>query len=143
MNRFRKILIPIDGDPSRQPVLARAAWLAKEYGAAIKLIAVVEDLPWYTRLILPTAAEFQAVLVRDKFKALEERAEEELQLLLAVDQVILGLFDFRLRAVAFLEDLLQPVVPRLLGLHIRLGSLNLGVALGHHRPLRSAGFMEN
>ena len=55
MHRFRNILVPIGGDPSRQSVLTQAARLAKQNGAAIKLIAVMEDLPWYTRLVLPTA----------------------------------------------------------------------------------------
>ena len=50
MHRFRNILVPIDGDPDSQPVLARAGRLARKNGAAIKLIDVVEDLPWYTRL---------------------------------------------------------------------------------------------
>lgn len=71
MNRFRTLLVPIDGDPSRQPVLARAARLAKQNGAVIKLIAVVEDLPWYTRLLLPTAEELQTTLVGDKSAILE------------------------------------------------------------------------
>ena len=38
MHRFRNLLVPIDGDASRQPVLARAALLAKKNGAAIKLM---------------------------------------------------------------------------------------------------------
>jgi nucleotide-binding universal stress UspA family protein len=58
MHRFRNILVPIGGDPSRQSVLTQAARLAKQNGAAIKLIAVMEDLPWYTRLVLPTASTF-------------------------------------------------------------------------------------
>ena len=76
MHRFRNILVPIDGDPSRQPVLARAARLAKQNGASIKLIAVVEDLPWYTRLVLPNAEELQTVLVRDRSEVLERLAEQ-------------------------------------------------------------------
>jgi universal stress protein E len=74
MHRFQNILVPTDRDPSRQSVLARAARLAKQNGAAIQLIAVVEDLPWYTRLVLPTAEELQAVLVRDRSEALERLA---------------------------------------------------------------------
>lgn len=76
MHRFRNLLVPIDGDPSRQPVLARAARLARQNGAAIKLIAVVEDLPWYTRLVLPNAEELQTVLVRDRSEVLERLAAQ-------------------------------------------------------------------
>ena len=75
MHHFRNILVPISGDPSRQPVLTQAARLAKQNGAAIKLIAVMEDLPWYTRLVLPTAEELQAVIVRTRSEALEGLAE--------------------------------------------------------------------
>ena len=75
MHRFRNILVPIGGDPSRQPVLTQAARLAKQNGAAIKLIAVMEDLPWYTRLVLPTAEELQTVIVRTRSEALEGLAE--------------------------------------------------------------------
>ena len=76
IHRFRNILVPIGGDPSRQPVLIQATRLAKQNGAAIKVIAVMEDLPWYTRLVLPTAAEeLQAVIVRTRSEALEALAE--------------------------------------------------------------------
>ena len=71
MHRFRNILVAIDGDHSRQALLRRAARLAKQNGASIKLIAVVEDLPWYTRLVLPTAEELQTLIVRDKSETLE------------------------------------------------------------------------
>ena len=76
MHRFRNILVPIDGDPDSQPVLARAGRLARKNGAAIKLIDVVEDLPWYTRLVLPDAEELQQVLVRDRSGALEGLAAQ-------------------------------------------------------------------
>ncbi len=75
IHRFRNILVPIGGDPSRQPVLIQATLLAKQNGAAIKLIAVMKDLPWYTRLVLPTAEELQAVIVRTRSVALEALAD--------------------------------------------------------------------
>jgi nucleotide-binding universal stress UspA family protein len=73
-HRFRNILVSFDGDSSRQSVLSRAARLAQQNGAAIKLITGVEDLPWYTRLVLPAADDLQAILVRDKSEALEALA---------------------------------------------------------------------
>ena len=75
MQRFRKILVPICGDPSRQPVLTQAARLARQNGASIKLISVVEDMPWYTRLVLSTAEELQTLIVRTRAKDLEALAE--------------------------------------------------------------------
>ena len=75
MYRFRNILVAIGGDHFPRGVSVRAARLAKQNGASIKLIAVVEDLPWYTRLVLPTAEELQALLIRDKAEALERLAE--------------------------------------------------------------------
>ncbi len=75
MHRFRNILVPIHGDPSKQTVLARACRLAKQNGARVKLIAIVEDLPWYTRLVLPNAEELQTLLVREKSEELEGLAE--------------------------------------------------------------------
>ncbi len=70
MQRFRSLLVLIDGDPSRQPVLTRAARLAKQNGAAVRLVSVVEDFPWYARLVLPNAEELQSVLVHQKSEAL-------------------------------------------------------------------------
>ena len=46
MRRFRYLLVPFHGDPSRQALLARACRLAKQNGALAKLIDIVEDLPW-------------------------------------------------------------------------------------------------
>lgn len=71
MHRFQNILLPIDGDTSRQSILERAVRLARENGAVLKLIAVVEHLSWYARLVLPNAEELQTVLVRDRSKVLE------------------------------------------------------------------------
>jgi nucleotide-binding universal stress UspA family protein len=74
MYRFRNILVALDGDHPAPGVLARAARLATRNGASVKLVTVVEDLPWYTRLVLPTAGEFQAILARERAEALERLA---------------------------------------------------------------------
>jgi universal stress protein E len=74
MQQFRKLLVMVSGDPTRQPALMWAARLAQRNGAGIKLLAVTEDLPWYTRLVLPDAEERQRALVRDRSEALEELA---------------------------------------------------------------------
>jgi nucleotide-binding universal stress UspA family protein len=75
MHRFRNILVAIDADRPAEGLLARAARLAKQNGASIKLIAVVEDLPWYARLVLPAPDELQSLLVRKRSETLEHLAE--------------------------------------------------------------------
>jgi nucleotide-binding universal stress UspA family protein len=74
MHRFRNILVAIDADRPAEGVLARASRLARQNGASVTLIAVVEDLPWYTRLVLPTADELQSLIVRDRAETLERLA---------------------------------------------------------------------
>jgi universal stress protein E len=75
MHHFRNILVAIDGDHASTGALARAARLADQSGASIKLVAVVKDLPWYTRLVLPKAEEMQALVAQTWAETLEETAE--------------------------------------------------------------------
>ncbi len=74
MKRFRSILAAIHGDRPELGAFARAVRLAKQGGASLTLIAVVENLPWYTRLVLPNADELQSFLVREQFEILERLA---------------------------------------------------------------------
>lgn len=76
MQRFRKILVPVGDHAGPHPLLPRAARLARQNGAALKLVAVVEDLPWYSRLVLPNVADLQAAFVRERAQALDEPAAE-------------------------------------------------------------------
>lgn len=69
MSPFRKILVAVDDRPARGAI-ATAARLAKRAGAAVRLVTVVPELPWYTRLVLPTADELQSVLVRERTESL-------------------------------------------------------------------------
>ncbi len=72
MDRFRNILVSITGEPSRQALLDRAAGVSQEQNKArITLAAVVDDLPWYTRLVLPSAEESNRTLVREQSEALK------------------------------------------------------------------------
>jgi nucleotide-binding universal stress UspA family protein len=89
MHRFRNILVALDADRPAEGVLARAARLAKQNGAAVTLIAVVEDLPWYTRLVLPNADELQGLLVRKRSEILEQLSEPLRQDGLAVSAGVL------------------------------------------------------
>src|SRR5262245_4216410 len=89
MQRFRKILVPIGGDSARQPVLTQASRLARRNGAAIKLIAIVQDLPWYTRLVFPASEELETLIVRHRAEALDRLAETLRQDGLAVSTEVL------------------------------------------------------
>lgn len=73
MPQFRKVLAYI-GDEPVSPALARAAAIATRDGARLTLIAVVEDVPWYTRLVSSGAEEHQAALVRERTEKLEALA---------------------------------------------------------------------
>jgi universal stress protein E len=74
MQRFRNILVSVAGDEAEPGVLARAIGLARRTGAALRLIDVVEDLPWYARLLLPNFEELRAAVVRQKTARLEALA---------------------------------------------------------------------
>lgn len=75
MQPFRNILVAINGDQPSRSLIARAGRLAKRESAPVRLVAVVEDLPWYARLVLPDAERLQALVVRDREETLERLAE--------------------------------------------------------------------
>lgn len=74
MHGFRSILVLVPATGERPAVLERAARMARESGAALRLVAVVEDLPWYAKLVFPSADDLQGILVRDKRQALDTLA---------------------------------------------------------------------
>jgi nucleotide-binding universal stress UspA family protein len=75
MSLFRSILVAASGDASQDALLDHAARLARQAGASLRLVGVVETLPWYTRLVVPNADAIQAMLVRDQSAALQESAD--------------------------------------------------------------------
>src|SRR5689334_20684426 len=76
MQRFKSILVHLSDEPTDQAVLVRAVRLARCNGSALKLVAVIEEFPWYTRLLLPQSTELHDVLVKQKREHLEALAEE-------------------------------------------------------------------
>ena len=77
MERFRKILVVVGGDPAARDApaaLGRAAALADPGTSALKLIAVVEDLSWWSRLVAPSSQEIQDALLRQRAEHLEALA---------------------------------------------------------------------
>ena len=89
MRRFQKILVWVVSDSPRQTAVGCAARLAEQNGAAVKLITVVEDLPWYTHRLLPTAKELQALLVKDRSESLEKLASSLRQARIEVSAKVL------------------------------------------------------
>jgi nucleotide-binding universal stress UspA family protein len=75
MNPFRRILIAVGNAPTHESVVAQAARLAEQHGASVTLVSVVEDLPWYARLVLPSAQELQELVLQHRADLLERLSE--------------------------------------------------------------------
>lgn len=60
MKRFQRILVPIDVAAEQDPALDRAAELAKEHGAAVKLVDVIEEVPFSADLLMIEDAVIKA-----------------------------------------------------------------------------------
>jgi universal stress protein E len=74
MERFRKILVVVGGDPAARDAPAapgQAAALAGPGASALKLIAVVEDLSWLSRLVAPSSQQVRDALIRRRAEQLE------------------------------------------------------------------------
>jgi len=52
MKQFRKILLVLDPEAQRQPALERAAGLARQHGASLHVLTVLEDLPLELKMLL-------------------------------------------------------------------------------------------
>src|SRR5262245_10325085 len=75
MYPFRNILVAVAGEHPSQAVMGRATRLAEQDEASIKIVTVVEDLPWYTRWTHSTAKQLQELIIRDRDEALTRFAE--------------------------------------------------------------------
>lgn len=71
MQRFRKLLIPIEGESSRQKLLARASRLARQNGSTLTLVSVIDDLPTYAMHALPSLGKLQSIVAQDRSETLE------------------------------------------------------------------------
>jgi nucleotide-binding universal stress UspA family protein len=74
MPPFKEILIQVRGDSPDQAALGRATRLAAGRDAGLTLVAVVEDIPWYARLVLPRPDELLEAVVRERGRSLETLA---------------------------------------------------------------------
>ncbi len=67
MNRFQNILAAIDSESSNNIIVSRAATLAKQNGARLKLVGVVRELGWLSRF------------AKSQQKEVESRLHDELE----------------------------------------------------------------
>lgn len=76
MKRFRKVLVPVDVQAPKHEALERAVRLAEEYGAQLKLVDVVEELPVFLSLPAYGYPALSDTLVGERRRKLESLADD-------------------------------------------------------------------
>ena len=78
IERFQNILVYVDGEAERSFAFQCALQLAGTSGAKLKIVAVLEQLPWYTHAMMPESKErqFLEIFERDLEQRLEKLAQE-------------------------------------------------------------------
>lgn len=76
MKRFRKVLVPVDVQAGKHEALERAARLAEEYGAQLKLVDVVEELPVFLSLPSYGYPALSDTLAGERRRKLESLADD-------------------------------------------------------------------
>jgi len=76
MKRFRKVLVPVDVRVPKHEALERATRLAEEYGAQLKLIDVVEEVPVFLSLPAYGYPALSDTLAGERRGKLESLADE-------------------------------------------------------------------
>lgn len=71
MKRFQNILVAIDSRFEKQPALETAARLAEHNSARLKVVDVIPEFSWLTKLTVPNAAKMQQLLADEKAEELE------------------------------------------------------------------------
>lgn len=74
MQRFQNILISVMGDAPDSAAVERGVRLARRIGARLTLLDVVDDPPWYARLVLPATERLLDEEVRARGERLEALA---------------------------------------------------------------------
>jgi len=75
MSRFKKILVYAGLDGANDPALMRAASVAKANSATVELVDVVEGLPAYVRLAMPSELDVEAIVLADRKSNLEHSVQ--------------------------------------------------------------------
>ena len=73
MKRFKNILLLAGGEGWEETALKRAVTIAKNNKAKLKVVDVIEELPWEVRMLIPTMhlAEFQEADIKERLGKLE------------------------------------------------------------------------
>jgi universal stress protein E len=74
MQRFKKILVSVDVRSVVHPVLERAATMAQQNGASLKIVDVVQEFAWPLRLVTPDYEHIQQLLTQEKQQLLDSLA---------------------------------------------------------------------
>ena len=72
MQSIQNIVVYAGPNGSNDPSLERATVLAQQNQAHVRLVAVVEELPSYARMVAPTSWDIPGMLVSDREKELAE-----------------------------------------------------------------------
>jgi nucleotide-binding universal stress UspA family protein len=63
MHQFTNVLVFSQGESPSPSAVQRLVGLLQKNGATVRLMAVIEPFPWYTRLLLPASVELQRLQV--------------------------------------------------------------------------------
>lgn len=79
MRSFQNILLEVHGDSMQPGLWRRTSRVASRSNARLTLARVIEDFPWYTRLVIPQAGELLELIHRDRTEQLQRLAETILE----------------------------------------------------------------
>ncbi len=67
MKRFKNILLVAGGEGWEETALKRAMTIAKNNKAKLKVVEVIEELPWGTRMLITTMhlADIQEAIIKE------------------------------------------------------------------------------
>jgi nucleotide-binding universal stress UspA family protein len=73
MKRFKNILLVAGGEGWEETALKRAMTIAKNNEAKLKVVEVIEELPWGTRMLITTMhlADIQEAIIKERLMKLE------------------------------------------------------------------------
>jgi len=74
MKRFKNILLLAGGEGWEEAALKRAVTIAKNNKAKLKVVEVIEELPWEVRMLIPTMhlEEFEEADIKERLGKLEQ-----------------------------------------------------------------------
>ena len=79
MSSFQNILVEVHGDSIQSGPWRRAGRIATHSAARLTLVRVLEEFPWYTRLVIPRSGDLLELIERDRTEQLQRLAEAILE----------------------------------------------------------------